>query len=59
MRFLVRTVYEVQQCIIVGGVRLAYVPFFFFFFLILRRMGKNKAEAHHTSTYFHTRRVSI
>ena len=25
---------------------------------ILRRMGKNKALAHHTSTYFHTRRVS-
>ena len=22
-------------------------------------MGKNKASAHHTSTYFHTRRVSI
>ena len=33
--------------------------FFFFFFFILRRMGKNKAEACHTSTYFHTRRVSI
>ena len=33
--------------------------FFFFFFFILRRMGKNKALAHHTSTYFHTRRVSI
>ena len=32
---------------------------FFFFFFILRRMGKNKALAHHTSTYFHTRRVSI
>ena len=33
---------------------------FFFFFFILRRMGKNKAtKAHHTSTYFHTRRVSI
>ena len=29
----------------------------FFFFLILRRMGKNKAYAHHTSTYFQTRRV--
>ena len=28
-----------------------------FFFQILRRMGKNKAQAHHTSTYFHTRRV--
>ena len=26
--------------------------YFFFFFLILRRMGKNKALAHHTSTYF-------
>ena len=38
------------------------VTFFFFFiiifFLILRRMGRNKALAHHTSTYFHTRRVS-
>ena len=32
---------------------------FFFFFFILRRMGKNKALAHHTSAYFHTRRVSI
>ena len=31
---------------------------FFFFFLILRQMGKNKALAHHTSTHFHTRRVS-
>ena len=30
--------------------------FFFCFFFILRRMGKNKALAHHTSTYFHTRR---
>ena len=33
--------------------------FFLFVFFILRRMGKNKALAHHTSTYFHTRRVSI
>ena len=33
--------------------------FFHFFFFILRRMGKIKAVAHHTSTYFHTRRVSI
>ena len=32
---------------------------FFFFFFILRRMGKNIALAHHTSTYFHTRRVLI
>ena len=32
---------------------------FFFFFFILRRMGKNKALAHHTSTYFHTRRMLI
>ena len=31
----------------------------FFFFFILRRMGKNKTLAHHTPTYFHTRRVSI
>ena len=27
----------------------------FFFFFILRRMGKNKTLAHHTSAYFHTR----
>ena len=33
--------------------------FFFLFFFILRLMGKSKALAHHTSTYFHTRRVSI
>ena len=32
---------------------------FLVFFFIQRRMGKNKALAHHTSTYFHTRRVSI
>ena len=33
---------------------------FFVFFFILRRMWKNKALAHDTSTYFHTsRRVSI
>ena len=31
----------------------------FFLFFILRRTGKNKALAHHTSTYFHTRHVSI
>ena len=36
-----------------------HMDFFFFSFFILRRMGKNKALAHHTSTYFHTRRVSI
>ena len=36
------------------------VNFFFFFFFILRRMGsKNKALAHHTPTYFHTRRVCV
>ena len=36
------------------------VFFLFFLFFNLRRMGKNKALlAHHTSTYFHTRRVSI
>ena len=33
--------------------------FFFFFFFILRRMGKNKALAHHTPTFFHARRLSI
>ena len=33
--------------------------YIFFFFFILRRMGKNKALAHHTSTIFNTRRVSI
>ena len=27
--------------------------------IVLRRMGNNKAQAHHTSTYFHARRVSI
>ena len=32
------------------------IPFFFF---VLRRMGENIASAHHTSTYFYTRRVSI
>ena len=32
---------------------------FFCLYFILRRMGKNKAQAHHTSTYFHTRRVSM
>ena len=37
----------------------AFLCLFSFFFFILRRMGKNKALAHHTSTYFHTRRVSI
>ena len=31
----------------------------FFFFFILRRIRKNKALAHHISTYFLTRRVSI
>ena len=31
----------------------------FCFFCILQRMGKNKAQAHHTSTYFHARCVSI
>ena len=30
-----------------------------FFFLILRRMGKNKALAHHTSTYFHITNVPL
>ena len=50
----------------IGGTRIPTQPkvvprkyTFFFFFFILRRMGKNKALAHHTSTYFHTRRVSI
>ena len=33
--------------------------FIYLFIFILRRMWKNKALAHHTSTYFHTRRVSI
>ena len=32
--------------------------FCFLLLFILRRMGKHKASAHHTSTYFHTR-VSI
>ena len=41
---------------------LSYVSgifFYFSFFCILPRIGKNKALAHHTSTYFHMRRVSI
>ena len=43
-----------------GEVQLEFdTSYFFFFFFILRRMGKNKALAHHTSTYFHTCRVSI
>ena len=33
--------------------------FFFFFYPPADRMGKNKALAHHTSTYFHTRRVDV
>ena len=37
----------------------SYYTAFFFFFFILWRMEKNKAQAHHASTYFHTRRVSI
>ena len=41
-----------------GGVG-AYLVTEFFFFVIVRRMGRHKALAHHTSTYFHTRRVSI
>ena len=32
---------------------------YIFFMHILRRMGKNKAYAYHTCTYFHTCRVSI
>ena len=38
--------------------RYGYFYFILFYFFILRRMGKNKALAHHTSTYFYTRRVS-
>ena len=34
-------------------------PVFFFFFSSSGGWGKNKAQAHHTSTYFQTRRVSI
>ena len=30
-----------------------YLFIYLFIFFILRRMGKNKALAHHTSTYFH------
>ena len=70
----VRTVYGLLLCVgelfassaaclvgmtkLTGGVRLVD-SCFFFFFIILRRMEKNKALAHHASTYFHTRRVSI
>ena len=31
--------------------------FIYLYIIILRWMGKNKAQAHHTSTYFHTRVV--
>ena len=50
---------------ILGDEKRAVMPatvlvfFFFLFFYILRRMGKNKALAHHTSTYFHTRPVVL
>ena len=42
-----------------GNAPSTLVFFVFFVFFILRRMGKNKALAHHTPAYFHTRRVSI
>ena len=32
--------------------------FSLYIFFILRRRGKKKDFAHHTSTYFHTRRVA-
>ena len=41
-----------------GGIR-ASDPSVSFAFFFLRRMGEKKALAHHTSTYFCTRRVSI
>ena len=36
-----------------------FPPNSFLFFFFLRRVGKNNAKAHHTSTCFHTCRVSI
>ena len=39
--------------------RSIFFYFFLFIFLSSGGWGKNKALAHHTSTYFHTRRVSI
>ena len=36
-----------------------YMPTYFFFILLSGGWGKKKALAHDTSTYFHTRRVSI
>ena len=39
--------------------RNVFVFFFLHSFFILTGMGKKKALAHRTSTYFHTRRVSI
>ena len=35
------------------------VIFFFYIYISSGGWGKNKALAHHTSTYFHTRRVLI
>ena len=57
----VHRVYAVMRCCIgSGSKRVDNVGIGdFFFFFILRRMGKNKALAHHTCAYFHTRRVSI
>ena len=38
-----------------------FISFFFFLpsFFILRRMGQIKAQAHHTSTYYHTHLISM
>ena len=48
----------------VGDFFCMYVCLFIYLFIhlftfILWRMGKSKGQAHHTSTYFHTHRVSI
>ena len=38
-----------------------HITFFLFlkYFFIIRRIGKTKAYANHTSTSFHTRRASV
>ena len=59
-----RTVYIVRRStgqVFFRGAGLFAVSILFFFFssFYTPADGKNKALAHHTSTYFHTRRVSI
>ena len=50
---------DTKWCIPSTTVRFVPLKNLYIYIYILRRMGKNKALAHHTSTYFHTRLVSI